>query len=143
MNTCWYVLRAIKKELTSWRNQRKVPTIDWYPTELQDAIIEQRQIGWKNFLEGLISERWTQYMQQYLNDQHSKYSANLWTARLIKYNLEGLNAIWTKRNNQLHNTDRIRELEGIDLLKTSIETEWNIGLGQLAASEFLQYFRGE
>ena len=65
----------------------------------------------------------------------------MWTARLIKYNQEAIKAIWEGRNGQLHNMERIRELEGIPLLKEAIIEEYGIGLGLLPASEFSKYFR--
>ena len=80
-------------------------------------------------------------MDIYYTDNHSKQSATLWSARLIKYNLEAIRSIWTGRNEQLHNTIRIQELEGVAILKRVIKDEWDIGLGHLPASEFTKYFR--
>ena len=80
-------------------------------------------------------------MDTYYRDNYSKRSATLWAARLIKYNLEATRSIWTERNNQLHNTIRIQELEGVPTLKKAIKDEWDIGLGRLPASEFSKYFK--
>ena len=52
LDTCWYVKVAIKKELQAWRRNRILPNTNKYPTELEEAIHEQRQIGWRSFLEG-------------------------------------------------------------------------------------------
>ena len=141
MDTCWYIKHAIKRELQTWRKQK--PTqhdLQRYPTELQAAILAQRQIGWRSFLEGRISQHWTTYMAEHYRDLHSKRSAEAWTAKLIKHTHEILKAVWDSRNSQLHETIQILELEGLPMLKDAIKAEFGIGLGRLPASEFSSYF---
>ena len=143
LDTCRFVLNAIKKELNAGRMNSTLPSLQRYPKELERAIRDQRKLGWKSFLEGLLSHHWTLYMQEYYDAQKSNYSPTLWTARLIKYNLESLFFIWEKRNEQLHHTDKIRQLEGIPILKKAIQKEWDTGIGLLPASEFSKYFSGK
>ena len=82
-------------------------------------------------------------MEQYYNKADPKRSATLWTARLIKYTWEGIKYIWTERNSKLHKTSRIKELEGITVLKEAIKQEPNKGIGSLSTGEFSKYFRAK
>ena len=59
----------------------------------------------------------------------------------MKYNWEALFAIWENRNHQLHQTQRIKEFEGLPVLQTAIKAEWSIGIGRLPASQFSNYFK--
>ena len=52
IHTCWYVQIALYAELNAWCHGLNAPTIEGYPTNLVTTILEQRQIGWKLFLEG-------------------------------------------------------------------------------------------
>ena len=53
LDTRWYVLVALKTELNGWK--RKLPTSSHsYPELICNAIAEQRRIGWRAFLEGLV-----------------------------------------------------------------------------------------
>ena len=49
-------------------------------------------------------------------------------------------SIWQERNSQLHNTQRIQDLEGLAPIQEAIRLEWSLGLGLLPASEFSHYF---
>jgi hypothetical protein len=45
------------------------------------------------------------------------------------------------RNNKLHETKIIQELEGLPELQQSIKTEWAIGLSTLPATDFSHLFK--
>ncbi len=59
---------------------------------------------------------------------------------MIKTNVELLQSIWTGRNKQLHETNKIQELEGLPELQESIRTEWTIGISVLPAVNFSYLF---
>ena len=57
IRTCNRLRQAIIRELKGWRLS-KLPNLPvHYDDELRMAIREQRRIGWRNFLEGLISKK--------------------------------------------------------------------------------------
>ena len=141
IDTCWYVLTTIQHELNAWRHNMEPPDISAYPNQLQSAIQEQRRIGWKRFLEGMISKYWGLYMTNYYLQKNSRRLGQTWAMRLIQYTWDGLLHIWDCRNIQLHETERINDLEGLPLLKKAAEAEWKKGLGHLPASEFSHHLR--
>ena len=49
--------KAITNELQQWRRKKR-PTLSIYPNHIQFTIKEQREIGWDQFLEGLIPKKW-------------------------------------------------------------------------------------
>ena len=104
-------------------------------------MIEQRGIGWQQFLEGLISIKLSSYQHQYLINTESKRSIQSWCTRLIKNGWTIITTIWESRNNQLHTPDILNKLEGLDLLNKAIEKEWDHGLGKLPILEFSHFFR--
>ena len=131
--------KFIIEELSSW-HQRKVPPIDQYPTQYKQAILEQRNIGWKNFLEGLISKSIIQIQQQYLSKKSSKTSAQSWAKKIIRKSWKTLRNSWDKRNEKLHSPNIITKLEGYDKLKEAITQEWHLGLNNLPVMEFSHLF---
>ena len=48
--------------------------------------------------------------------------------------------IWTGRNQQLHNSERIKDMEGKHELKEAIRKEFSIGLSRLPTYEFAYLF---
>ena len=138
-DTCWYVRLAISRELTAWRHNLPSPDLSYYPALLQQAVQEQRTIGWKQFLEGIISKRWRLYMHLLFQEQGEGHSSGKWVCNLLKGLWNLLFHIWNGRNQQLHKTQRIKDLEGLPLLKQAIRQEWNKGLGLVPASEFSRF----
>ena len=133
---CWYVQFAIHSELHAWRYSIPPPDISIYPTLLQPAITEQRQIGWKQFMEGLLSTKWRSYIDFQYQQQGEGRSSTKFLSSIIRGLWACLFQIWEGRNGQLHKTERIKDMEGLPLLKEAIRKEWEIGLGHLPASEF-------
>ena len=103
--------------------------------------MEQRRIGWKLFLEGVLTSQWKHYMKQYYSEKNSMKSSTQWGNRLYKHLWNFTFAIWEGRNKQLHETKHIEDMEGIEILKQSIQKEYDKGLGRLPASEFSHLFR--
>ena len=143
IDTCWYVIKAISMELNSCTTGTQIRNLDKFPTDLQQAIQDQRQIAWKNFTEGLIARSWTVYMANHYHEVESKRTGQLWTARLSKYLWEAIQFIWNERNDKLHNTMRAQELKGVPLLKEAIKKEMKIGIGSLPSQDFSRYFKAD
>jgi hypothetical protein len=59
---------------------------------------------------------------------------------MIKAQVQLLQCVWDQRNKQLHETNRIHELEGLPELIQSIRTEWSLGIGTLPAVDFSHLF---
>jgi hypothetical protein len=140
INTCSKAIIAIMKELQSWRENRPIPNIDHLSQPLFTAISNQRKIGWKHFLEGLLAQEWIDYQNNHYIQINSKNTGLTWSKKIIKLHVLLLQKIWTGRNNQLHHTNRINEMEGLPELVCSIQTEWVIGISTLPAVDFSHLF---
>jgi exonuclease III len=137
-----YRLRsAIMKELYAWRKQSSPPSIAHMEDSLRHAILDQRDIGWKPFLEGMVSIYILNYQQEYFVSIKSNKKISSWTTKLMKAGWQLIHYIWEKRNAKLHDTDKLNELEGVPLLNKIIEEERNFGLHGLPATEFSNMFR--
>ena len=140
LNTCIQLLVAIRNDVMAWRKGYPTPATGHLPLGLQRAIFAQRDIGWKQFFEGLVAKHWGAYMSQYYLHKKTKNTGRTWSKRLIKYNWEFTHEIWTSRNTQLHETERVKELEGVSILRQTVMKEWEQGLGRLPAADFSHYF---
>ena len=141
LDTCPKLIIALKNELHSWRHNQQTPTLQHIPQMLRKVIISQRSIGWQQFLEGLISTTWAEYMESFYRKSHSMKTGITWASRLYHLTWNVVHHIWEARNNQLHETERIDDFEGAQILKQAIIEEWNKGIGRLPASEFSRLFK--
>ena len=140
IDTCHHIIFAIHEELTAWRYDRPPDDITHYPPPLNSAITHQRKLGWKNFLEGIISNKWNKVMHNYYAQKNSRRKSSTWAGKLITYSIKFIFHLWEYRNKQLHDTARIHDMEGLPRLQQSIKSELLIGLGLLPASEYSSYF---
>ena len=63
-----------------------------------------------------------------------------WGKKLYKLLWTLLKSTWIARNEHLHETDRIYELQGLPQLQEAIKKEYALGLHRLPACEFSIYF---
>ena len=128
-----YITRCIVSELTQWINTRLPRTsVACYHDSVQQAVCEQRSIGWDRFLEGKLSPLWCQLQSEYFHSD-SKYgrSGSLWTSRLIREGWTLLRAVWDFRNEAINDREIKENLEGRPLVIEAIQFEWRIGLNRL------------
>ena len=131
---------AINQDLQHWATGRTTPPNHFLLPSLQPAIQRQRSIGWQSFLEGFIMEDLITYQQEYLINKNSKKSALTWASMLIRAGWELISVIWQARNDKIHTTPIVAELEGQPILNQAIRQEYNIGISFLPA-RFRCYFR--
>lgn len=84
IGTCSRLTMALKVELTAWRNNMPRPSLTSLPQDIRIVIIAQRKIGWKTFLEGLISVEWKKYQKEYFREIESTRSSDLWASKVIR-----------------------------------------------------------
>jgi hypothetical protein len=135
-----YLRGAIIKDLTAWRFQKPLPHLTYLEASLKFVITEQRKIGRKAFLEGIVSSSLTVYQQEFFKNCKSNEKISAWSTKLIKAGWHLIYKIWERHNKQLHETQKITELEGVPLLNQIIEEERNYGLCNLPAVEFSNMF---
>ena len=56
----------------------------------------------------------------------------MWVSKAIRAGLTLYHIIWKKRNGQLYQIDRIKNMEGIEELSEEAEKNWIIGMGDLS-----------
>jgi hypothetical protein len=138
--TCNRLIVAIMKELQAWREDLPLPSLGHLSEELSTAIRQQRNIGWRQFLEGLVAKALISYQDQYYAITHPNKQGLTWASNIIKSQVNFLQKLWNGRNKQLHDTNKILELEGLPELISAIETEWAIGISNLPAVDFSHLF---
>jgi hypothetical protein len=84
LQTCNRLIVAIMKELQAWREGFQLPLLDYLSADLAAAIKQQRTIGWKQFLEGLIATDLVDYQDQYYSNTHPNKQGTTWTSNIIK-----------------------------------------------------------
>jgi hypothetical protein len=85
IGTCPVLLVTIRYDLIAWKlNNNKEASLRLLTTSQQNVIKEQRQIRWKQFLEGLISKQWVLYHDEIFKDNQSKQSESAWAAKLYR-----------------------------------------------------------
>jgi hypothetical protein len=144
IGTCPILLVTIRYDLIAWKlNNNKQASLDLLNTYQRSVITEQRLIGWKQFLEGLYSEKWIQYQDNLFREDHSKRSGLSWASKAYRAGWNLIFNLWKFRNSKLHETDRILDMEGRKELDNAIIQEWTIGIGSLPAIEFSYLLSGK
>ena len=131
---------AIKRDLYAWKHEVHFPTVTYLSAIEQAAVLHQRSIGWRSFLEGFISIQWETVLTSSYDQLHLKRSVILGLSKLIRSNWKFCAELWQSRNSQLHNTQCIQDLSGRKLLLAAISAELRVGLSCLPANEFSSYF---
>ena len=139
--TSFALRKAIILELRAWRNNTNLPSLTFADPELTGIILNQRRLGWLNFLEGLITKDMFKYQRAYLDDKHPRLQLVSWSKKILRANWHLILNIWQFRNKNLHEKDTIQNLEGKQVLEKTIIKEWNRGLNRLPILEFSHLFR--
>ena len=143
IDTCSYAVLAIQRCLLQWRLKKDVTIYDHlYPPDLRQVLYAQHKLGWRAFSEGLLSTSWVPYQQKYYTEIGSRRSPELWASKVIRLIWNFTWDIWNERNKRIHDTERIKQLEGKEPLLEAILQEWSIGLGRLPASDFAYLLSG-
>ena len=131
--------------LRQWRTTQNVtPTA--FPSSIMNKsqfapFAEQQKIGWAQFMEGLISSKWSQLQDQY-KDKLEYMTGETWAKRVIQMIWKMNFDIWTKRNLKLHESEGIlEELEGGEELRKAMIQEFELG-PQNIHIELHQLFQG-
>ena len=110
-------------------------------TTLQHIFVHTRNITYDKLLEGLLPKSMIQFQENYYRGKpNCQRTGKSWGKKLYKCLWSLTHTIWEIRNHQLHETDKINDLQGISQVKQSIQSEFNLGLQFLPASEFSIYF---
>ena len=110
--------KAIISSLRAWNEVKPYPTIRTNNTKLKEAIKQQDQIGWRQFMDGFISKQWRLCQKEHMERSKSQKSPDLWMAKLQRRIWTIPWDMWDSRNKHLHNEENsIHAQEGKDLEK--------------------------
>jgi exonuclease III len=144
IGTCPVLLVTLRYDLIAWKlNNNKEASLELLNPSQKTVILEQRQIGWTQFLEGLLTKQWVQYHDELFKDNQSKRTGSAWAAKVYRSGWTLIYNLWTFRNKKLHETDRILDMEGRQEINDAIVQEWKIGIGTLPAIEFSYLLSGK
>ena len=132
---------ALIEDLHAWRNKLPYSDSRFLPPKLRKVIRSLRKLTYDRVLEGLLPSNIIQYQEDYyrLDEQSKKTGAN-WGKKVYTLFWDVLQQLWAGRNEQLHKTDRIKDLQGLPTLIDAIQHEFQLGIHRLPACEFSIYF---
>ena len=143
IGTCPVLVVTSRYDIIAWKlDNKKKADLSLLTADQKDVIIEQRRIGWHQFLQGLMSKKWIHYHDRLFLEDQSKKQGLTWAAKVYRANWTLIFNLWTARNSKLHDTKRIEDMEGSKELELAIENEWKIGIGALPAAEFSYLLNG-
>ncbi len=124
------ILRQLRQSLLQWKQHDN----GYIEEDRQTVLIAQENLGWTQYLEGLLVPEWFDLIYKDNGSNTDRTISIL--SKMIRANWEFIFSIWTERNDKLHETDRIKDLEGRPQLLEAIDKEWNIGLSALPHNDF-------
>ena len=141
LGTSMELVAALVNDLKSWRYRQPFSDLIHIDVNLQPAIVAMRQITYDKVLEGLIPKTVIDYQDAiYRREENNRHSGKSWAKKVFNLFWNLIHKVWTARNEQLHNTARIFDLQGLQEVKTAISMEYALGLHRLPACEFSMMF---
>jgi hypothetical protein len=99
------------------------------------AVAEQDKIGWYNLLLGLMSTKWTDAQQKYLESIGKRNTGKRWTIAIINKLWDIAWDMWSHRNHITHNTIHPRKRQELDILKQQIQELYLQGPQELLSQD--------
>lgn len=130
----------IRLELEHWHASPNSNPPYSLPPDIAPAILQQRQIGWRRFLEGLISIELLNTQRDYFTSTDTIKHISSWGTSVLRGGSDLLFEVWQGRNQKIHNTPKLGDLEGAKILHVAIENEFKVGRNRLPP-RFQRYFQ--
>jgi hypothetical protein len=141
MQTAPAITEAIVERLTQWKTNDVLPQFQSRFPKLTDAISQQDEIGWDNFLEGTISKHWQPVQALYFLFTNSRKSTLRWASALIRKTWIVAWDQWEHRNGILHHKENNLTFDEIETIELKIRQEFSDGRCQLPQAD-AYLFRG-
>ena len=96
---------------------------------IASATLEQDSIGWHNFVEGKISNKWAQAQELDYRSKHDcRQSGERWAVSVVNGLYGVIRKLWTQRNEHLHNKEREHTVsKKRERLEQLIDDEFDLG----------------
>ena len=83
LDTYPVLIKAMYDDINAWRHSTPFPTNDNdCPIELKQIILQQQELGWRLFFEGMTPVSWSKYMDRYYKTNMQLKSANTWAGKV-------------------------------------------------------------
>jgi hypothetical protein len=126
------IASAIMSRLTHFRHRTQPHLPPSTSFEIIQATLSQDRIGWKNFIEGLLSVKWRQAQSRYYRRQSiSSISSRQWLSKLLSRLYKMGHALWEHRNKVLHNPNSQYNCRMLQQLHQEIIHEYHRGAENL------------
>jgi hypothetical protein len=122
------ILRFIIDGLRQWFRHPRTDRQILHETVWQQ---EQQQIGWHNFVTGLVSTSMVAKQQHFYKKIGTWNKGKQWASKIIVLNWHMMFKMWLGRNEVLHQKDIINSLSGAALLDIEIERLYEEGYADL------------
>ena len=136
------LIQAVIENIQAWRNECHYPATFYTNRRLCQAIRQQDDIGWQSFIEGFTATGWRKTQEEHLLQIGSQKSALLWMSRLSQKLWSIMRAMWTDRNDTLHQNGNSVHQQESRAITTEILMEWQTGLDLLPQQRYEHLFRG-
>ena len=131
-SSCPDLAKLVINVLTSFKLNK---SIEIHENVIFDAAHKvynaQSKIGWRLFLDGILSVEWAEAQQTYLTWIGSRRSGKKWVAGLILHLWNVQWDAWMHRNEVLHDTPLAEVLSGGLYLDQALKYEWAAGFNLL------------
>ena len=135
------LLAVLIYDLHCWRRHIPLISISLLDSSLQHIFVYTWNITYDKLLEGLLPKSIIHFQENhYWGKPKCQRTGQLWGKKLSKWLWSLTHAIWEIWNHQLHETDRINDLQGLSQVKQSIQSEFNLRLQFVPSSKFSIYF---
>ena len=130
------------KILNDWRKGRTITPASFATTfGIRNAVRDQDQIGWDNFLLGRWSTKWQKVQQRHFKHTESQRSSLRWTTCIINKFIRTVWDIWDFRNSLVHRKGGVFQRATNNELDSQIRDEFIIGFDNLQDKDKYLYQR--
>ena len=124
-NTLPRLRKSLIQQLRRWHSGE---TLVGIPPILEQAFLEQEQIGWYNFLFGYVSTEWQRLQQEHYLYLGLRNTGKRWVTSLIEKLWQVAWDQWDDRNKTLHQKNKILEYHDVSDLDEELRTEYFKGI---------------
>ena len=122
---------AIFQRLEEWRDNKPRRPIHTSNRMLQEAVQQQDLIGWWSFLQGRITQKFEQVMEEHYQQIVTEKKHNKWTRKLIQQMWELQRQLWEHRNNIEHNEMAPAKQQQLEVRMARARDELQVGCADL------------
>jgi hypothetical protein len=135
------VSAIILEYIHAWRTSTAPRVrLEFCSPALISAVTAQSNIGWGPFLEGFVSIKWQNLMDQHFTSISSRRTGFRWCCGLIHRMWLLLRDLWDHRNSILHDTVPVAVQLATVQLNAAVSGQYHQGLDGLSPTQFRSYF---